>query len=105
MFYRSSGQIPLALPEVSFQQLDNVCLDSDSAVTLGKIFAKITNPKAGFILLVGLRLTKDLEDPIHGQKSCLAQFLHLNCLRKGGSAVFALRGFQKIPLFLFGQIG
>ena len=95
----------LALTEVGFQQFDDVRLNPGSIIAFGELLADIHCPEADFVLLVGFGFPEDLKDSVHGQFPGLAQFLHLNGLGQGRGAVLALHGFQKVLLFLLGQLG
>jgi hypothetical protein len=102
MFYRSAGQVPLALTEVGFQQFENVSLNPGSAVALGEISSQLIHTETDFVLLVGFGFPENLKDFVYVQFSGLAQFLELDSLRERWCAVFAFHGFQKVTLFLPG---
>jgi hypothetical protein len=71
----------------------------------GKIGSQVCHFKANLLLLVCLRLTHDIEDPVHVQPTCLAQLFQLLCLGEGWCAIFAFHGFQQVNLFRFSKVG
>ena len=102
---RLSGLIPLALFLVIGQQFQNGLLNLCGAVAFREVFPQILHPEADFVLLVSFGFPEDLKDSVHGQFPGLAQFLHLNGLGQGWRTIFRFHSFQKIHLFLLGQIG